>query len=161
MIYRLDGDSGEGEVYAMDQLLGDDFNVGLALNGIAVTPDEGYLIVGEVVPGRLYRVSLSDSSDIMQIALTGDDMVFADGLVFSGDDLYVMGIVTGASRVLFDTDFSSGNVVQRDQIPQITNATLAEGNVYVIKSEILKAGTTNPPELPFEIFRLDTAAYDE
>jgi sugar lactone lactonase YvrE len=159
-LYRLDPATGTGSILATDPLLDDITGAGLGINGIALTPDESALIVGKFLPASLLRVSLSDTADLQVIALTGDTLPSPDGLVVLDDDLYA---VSGdsVSRVRLAADYRSGDVVNVKQIPGLSTAAVAEGQLYVIKSDVVNFVLNQPLSLPFEIFRVDLAAFGE
>lgn len=159
-LYRLDPATGTGSVFASDPLLADVSGVGLGMNGIALAPHGSALLVGKFIPASLLRVSLADPNDISVIALTGDTLPSPDGLAVLDDDLYA---VSGdsVSRVRLAADSRSGDVVNVPQIAGLSTATVAEGQLYVIKSDVLNFVLNQPPDLPFEIFRVDLAAFDQ
>jgi sugar lactone lactonase YvrE len=159
-LYRLDPATGTGSVFASDPRLDDVTNLGLGLNGIALTPDGSALLVGAFIPASLWRISVADPDDIAAITLTGDTLPSPDGLAVLDDDLYA---VSGdsVSRVRFAADFRSGDVVNVKQISGLSTATVAEGQLYVIKSDVTNFVLNRPLDLPFEIFRVDLAEFDQ
>jgi sugar lactone lactonase YvrE len=158
-VYRLDPATGEGEVFATDGRFADITGAGLGLNGIEITPDGDTLIVAKFAPPTLFRVPVPDPREVRAIALSGDSLPSPDGLEFLGGNLYTVAN-TSVSRVAFNTDFSGGNVVTRDQVSGLSTAAAAEGALYVIKSEVTNWVIGNPLELPFEILKVDLAAFD-
>lgn len=159
-LYRLDPATAVGSILATDPLLDDVTGVGLGANGIALTPDESTLIVGKFVPASLLRVSLSNTDDIQVIALSGDTLPSPDGLAMLDDDLYTVSD-TSVSRVRLAADFLFAEVVTVPQVSGLSTAAVAEGQLYVIKSEVLNFVLNQPLDLPFEIFRVDLAAFDQ
>lgn len=171
-LYRLDPQNGEGSILATDPMFEDNLGQGTGLNGIVVTPDETALIVSKFFPSQLFRVSLPDGDNVTPITLTGDAITTivssplgdvplgGDGLALLAGDLFA--VSPGAvSRVRLAEDYSAGVVVA---VPQtdgngLTTATEAEGELYVIKSEVAALILEQPPQLPFEIFRVDLAAF--
>lgn len=135
---------------------------GLGLNGLAVTPDEQFLIVAKFTPQRLFRVGLDDPSDVVDVELSGDAFMGGtaisgcDGIVFSGDALYVT-FAELVKRVEFSDDWSTG-VVSTLDVPNVGNglstATVAGGAVYVVKSEVTAFVLGQEPNLPFQIVRV-------
>ncbi len=158
-LYKLDPATGTGSILAVDPLLDDITGAGLGQNGIALTPDESALIVGKFVPASLLRVSLADPSDIQVVALSGDTLPPPDGLAFLDEDLYAVAD-SSVSRVRLAADFRSGEVVTAPQISGLSTAAVAEGQLYVIKSEVLNFVLNQPLQLPFEIFRVDLDAFN-
>ena len=159
-IYRLDATSGEGQVFITDQRFADVTGRGLGLNGIAITPDGGSLIVGKFVPPGLFQVNFSNATSVTPVSLSGDNLPTPDGLAFLNGDLYTVSN-SSISRVRFQGDFSAADVITRDQISGLSTATVAEGGLYAIKSEVT-TWFINPSlvDLPFEIFQVDIDAFD-
>lgn len=158
-IYRLDPASGEGEVFASDPLFNDLTGAGLGLNGIAVSPSGDALIVAKFFPAGLLRVSLPDGSDIAQVALSGDTLPSPDGLMVLDGDLYAVSDAA-VSRVRPDDGFASATVTVAPQVSGLSTGTVAEGELYAIKSEVTRFVVGQPLMLPFEILRIDSAAFD-
>jgi sugar lactone lactonase YvrE len=159
-IYRLDPATGSGAILATDPLFADVSNAGLGLNGIALTPDETTLIVARFLPASLLRVSLTEGNSITPIALTGDALPSPDGLAVLENYVYA---VSGerVSRVRLNTDFSAGEVVNVAQKSGLSTATIAESQLYVIKSEVVNFVLMKSLNTPFEIFRVDTLAFEQ
>lgn len=158
-IYRLDPATGTGSVLTTSPMLDDITGAGLGLNGIALTPDESTLIVGKFVPASLLRVSLDDPDTIEVIALTGATLPPPDGLAVLDGDVYAVADAS-VSRVRLSADSRSGEVVTVPQISGLSTAAVAESQLYVIKSEVLNFVLNQPLALPFEIFRVDLAAFE-
>ncbi len=135
---------------------------GLGLNGLAMTPDEQYLIVAKFTPQRLFRIAMDDPDDVVTVDLSGDEFAGlvpisgCDGIVFSGDALYVT-FAEVVKRVDFADDWSTG-VVSTLEVPDVGNglstATVAAGAVYVVKSEVTAFVLGSAPALPFQIVRV-------
>lgn len=159
-LYRLDPATGTGGILTTNPLLDDITGLGLGLNGIAIAPDESALIVGKFVPASLLRVSLGDTDDIQVITLAGDTLPSPDGLAVLDGDLYTVSDST-VSRVRLSPDFRSGDVVTAPQISGLSTATVAESQLYVIKSDVLNSVLNRPLDLPFEIVRVDLTAFDQ
>lgn len=159
-LYRLDPSTGTGSILASDPLFDDITNLGLGLNGIALTTDESALIVGKFVPPSLLRVSLPDADSIEPIVLTGNTLPSPDGLAVLNGDLYT---VAGGSvsRIRPNANFTSGEVVTVAQKSGLSTATIAESELYVIKSEVVNFVLMRPLETPFEIFRVVSSAFDQ
>jgi hypothetical protein len=47
------------------------------------------------------------------------------------------------------------------QVSGLSTATVAEGQLYVIKSDVTNFVLNRPLDLPFEIFRVDLAEFDQ
>jgi sugar lactone lactonase YvrE len=159
-IYRLDAQSGEGSVLVSDPLLADITTLGLGLNGIAVTPDGSGLIAGRFAPASLFHIDLPAADTVTPIELSGDTLPPPDGIVFLDGDLYSVSDAA-VSRVRPGAAFTTATVTLREQVSGLSTATVAEGALYVIKSEVTRSVLGQPLELPFEIFRVDTAAFED
>lgn len=159
-LYRLDPATGTGSILATDPLFEDVTGAGLGLNGIALSPDESALIIGKFVPASLLRVSLPDADTIEPIVLTGDSLPPPDGLAVLDGDLYA---VSGdsVSRVRPNANFTSAEVVTVAQKSGLSTATVAESELYVIKSEVVNFVLSRPLDTPFEVFRVDRGAFDQ
>ena len=135
---------------------------GLGVNGLAVTPDGAYLIVGYFAPPALFRVDIGDPTAIVEVELSGDMFVGGapiagvDGVIFDDDALYVT-FADVVKRVDFADDWSTGTVSTYD-VPDVGNglSTAAEagGAVYVVKSEVTAWVLNGDPALPFQIVKV-------
>lgn len=159
-IYRLDPVSGEGEVFASDPLFSDASGMGLGLNGIAMSVDGGALIVARFLPAALLRVSLPNGDSVVPLALSGDALPAPDGLAVLDGDIYAVSDNT-VSRVRPNTDSTAGTVTVVPQISGLSTATVAEGALYVIKSDVTNFALLRPLNPPFEIFRVDLEAFGD
>jgi sugar lactone lactonase YvrE len=143
----------------------------IGMNGIAVTPNNAYLIVSRTTPAQLLRVSLARPSDVRLVEFTGDafaqdpdpegdDTLFVnpDGIVFSQGRLYVT-FIAGMQRLSFtNANYLKAEVeTTTDLPPGLTTAASAYGSVYAIDCEIhaLLPGSPFPVELPHAIIRVD------
>jgi sugar lactone lactonase YvrE len=159
-LYRLDPATRTGSILASDPLFDDITGAGLGLNGIALSPDESALLVGKFIPASLLRVQLPEADRIEPIVLTGDTLPSPDGLAILDGDLYAVSS-DHVSRVRLNADFTEGNVVTIAQKSGLSTATVAESELYVIKSEVVNFVLNRPLETPFEIFRVDSGAFDQ
>ncbi len=158
-LYKLDPVTGEGEVFANDPLLADMLNVGLGQNGIVVNAAGDALIVAKFVPAGLVRISLPDGDSISAIALSGDPFPTPDGLVELDGDIYSVSDAT-VTRTRLNADSTAGEVVIAAQPESgLSTATVADDQVYVIKSEVTNFVVQQPLNLPFAIFRVDLDAF--
>jgi sugar lactone lactonase YvrE len=157
-LYRLDPATRTGSILATDTVLDDITGAGLGLNGIALTADESALIVGKFLPASLLRVSLPDGAQIEPITLSGTPLPSPDGLALLGGDLYAVS-GNSVSRVRPNADFTAGEVVTVAQKSGLSTATVAESQLYVIKSEVVNFVLRLPLDTPFEIFHVATDAF--
>jgi S1-C subfamily serine protease len=64
------------------------------------------------------------------------------------------------TRVRPNADFSVGEVVTvKQQVSGLSTATVAESQLYVIKSDVISFVVNAPLNPPFEIFRVATGAF--
>jgi len=76
---------------------------------------------------------------------------------------YLYAVTASAvSRVQLEDDYSSGQVITVPQIDGIglSTATVADGWLYVIKSEAGPLALDRPADLPFEFFKVNLGAFD-
>jgi sugar lactone lactonase YvrE len=158
VVHRLEL-GGTAEIWATSPSFTPDVP-GLGLNGLAVTPDESALIVAKFLPPTLFRISLEDPTAITKITLTGDlfeggtAISGADGIVFVDDALFVV-FDDVVKRVDLDAGATMGVVSTIDPPSDgLSTATVAEGELYVVKSEVTAFVLGQRPELPFQILRV-------
>jgi hypothetical protein len=126
---------------------------------VAITPDSNYLLVANTYASTLFRVSLKNPSDITEVTLSGDAFRFPDGLVMIDEILFAVSS-DKIHRVTFsDPAFEEGTVTSIDFIQGMTTGTLAEGQLYVIKS--LTTREDEDPDFPFRIIKVDLDLFDE
>jgi sugar lactone lactonase YvrE len=164
-IYKIDPDEDVGTIYVEnDPILEPESTLSDALrffvpgsNGVVVTPDQPYLLIANTPANTLFRVSLSDPSDIIEVTLHGDDFTSPDGLVLLHETLYA--VSSGEiHRVTFtSTTFDEGTVQSIDFIDGTTTGTRAENQLYVIKSIVNAQDET---DFPF-IIKVDLSLFDE
>lgn len=159
-LYRLDPTTGTGAIFATNALFNDITGAGLGLNGIAFSPDGNALIVGVFFPASLLRVSLPNGDAVAPIALSGDALPSPDGLAVLNGDLYA---VSGdsVSRIRPDPDFTTGKVTNVAQESGLSTATIAESQLYVIKSDVVNYVLKKPLQTPFAIFRVNLDIFGE
>lgn len=162
VIYRIDlRDGSAGELVRDDQMAAAMGRFGL--NGIVVTPDGEHVIGGFSSPSRLFVMPRRAPGKVREIAISGapftvdhdPNFTGADGLAFVGDTLYVVHD-GGVHEISFTAPDYSEGVARQALAPEsgLTTATVADGELYVIKSEVLRtAHMRQPPNLPFKIYR--------
>lgn len=169
-IYRI-GATGGAEVFASSPDFAPVAPGALALNGLDIAPGGNDLLVVKTVPPALYRVSLTDPSDIVEVSFSGDpfsvpgDPRFPgpDGLEFFGKKLYVV-YDGGVQQLRFSgNDYTHAEVRTTTEVPTgLTSITIAEGRLFVIDSEVYRVWYQGlAPELPFAIRRLDIGLFDD
>lgn len=160
VIYRVDLQAGTAGEFVRDGRMSAPAGQ-LGLNGIAVSPDDAYVIAGFTSPSKLFVVPRA-GGEVCEISLAGDPFapdhdphfLGADGILFIGDKLYVIHD-GGVQQVTFTApDYSSGTVVARlVREPGLSTATVADGQLYVVKSEVVRMmHMRQPPRLPFKIY---------
>lgn len=125
-------------------------------NGIVVTDDD-VLIVGQYAPAKLLRIPLSAPDEIAEITLTGDAIGAipngADGITWVGDALAI-----AANQRLLRVESADGwrsaTVSARTPPAPIAAVTVAEGQLYGLKGEVVPFVLGLPPDLPFQIVAL-------
>lgn len=135
---------------------------GLGLNGLAITPDESALVLAKYLPPTLFRIELDDPAAITKVVLSGEFFqggtatAGADGIIFLDDALYVV-FDDVIKRVDFEPGGAAG-VVSDVESPTdgLSTATVAEGELYVVKSEVNDFVLGQAPDLPFQILRIPT-----
>lgn len=160
-VYRLDPNTELGSLYISDPALSDVAAIGLGGNGIAISDSQDSLLVSRGFPAQIVRIDLPTPDTVTVISVTGDTLGFTDGMVFFEDDLYTVNSQT-VGRIQFD-DSGDGTLVSSEELvpgPSLTTNTVAEGMVYVIKSDVLSFIGGGELDLPFEFFAIDLEAYD-
>lgn len=165
-IYRIDPDEESGTLYVDNNpilepplLLPENIRFFVpGSNGVALTPDQRYLLIANTQANTLFRVSLSDPSDIIEVALYGDDFTAPDGLVmFNSQTLYAVSSVKIHQATFTGTAFDEAVVQSIDFVGGTTTGTLAENQLYVIKS-LVKADDES--DFPL-IIKVDLSLFDE
>ena len=133
-------------------------------NGLALTPDGRYLLTGHYLPPKFFRIALpnapTDSPQVQTIPLTGThpfSQLFsgADGITFFGGSLYV---AFGSSLVKvdpIDTSWSTASYVALDAGRTIAALAIAEGQLYVLESDVAAFVLSGAPPKNFAIVRID------
>lgn len=130
------------------------YGEGTNANGIAVTPDEQYLLVIQMDTGRLYRIDIA-SQEVDEIDLGGETLTSGDGLVLDGQTLYVVRQADNEVAVVELTeDFASGTVTSRIQAESLTAPATAVkiGNrLLVVNTQFNTLEGDQGPVLPFTV----------
>lgn len=169
VIYRVDAADGSAREFVRDVRMTAPMGQ-FGLNGIVVTPDGERIIAGFTSPSRLFVFSRKDPAEVSEIALSGDPFAVpgdrnftgADGIVFIGEQLFVIHD-GGVQRVTFTAADHSAGTVKSVVAPEsgLTTATVVDGELYVIKAEVLRTmHMRQPPNLPFKIYRFPRKLFD-
>lgn len=157
-IYRLDPATGTGSIFATDPLFAGLPGAALGLNGITFNADGNALVVAKLAARQLLWVSFPDPDVIRALELSGDALPLPDGLVELDGDIYSVSDST-VSRTRLNAGQTAGQVLVTEQRSGLSTATVAEGDIYVIKSEVFNFVIDAPLDTPFEIFRVDLEAF--
>ena len=132
------------------------YQTGFNLNGIASTPDGKYLIVVQSNTGKLFRITVADKS-VTEINLGGGTVASGDGILLSGQTLYVVrNSAVLIVPVTLTADFSSGTLGTAFTDPSLRfPTTIAQDgkDLLVVNSQFDRRPTANP-ELPFTVSRV-------
>ncbi len=141
----------------------------VGLNGLDFSPDGERLLVATTIPAALYSIPVAHPENFVAVQTSGDTFAMPgdprfpgpDGIEFHDEDLYVV-YDGGVQKLAFgDGDYTQATVATTTAVPTgLTSITIAEGEVYVIDSEVFRAlYLFLPPELPFAIVHLDTGLF--
>ena len=167
--YRVDARDGSAGEFVRDAQMAAPMGQ-FGLNGVVVTPDDRHVIGGFTSPSKLFITSRTDPQGVREITLEGDPLAVpndphftgADGIIFIGEVLYVVND-GGVQQVTFSgADYSTGRV-KSVRAPEggLTTATVVDGELYVIKAEVVRAmHMRQPPNLPFKIYRFPRSLFE-
>ncbi len=152
-LYRVSLANETAEVFVTDAAL----ETGVIGNNGIVYRD-GVLLMGKYAPAKMLRIELSDPTALTEVTLSGDEVGMLpngfDGMVWDGDVL----TIAGNSQVFRATSADNWNSAQlKAYSPPVNIAavTVAEGQVYGLKGEIVAYVLSSDPDLPFELLALD------
>ena len=130
------------------------YQTGFNLNGIAATTDGRYLVVVQSNTGKLFRITVADKT-VAEIDLGGGTVMSGDGILLSGQTLYVVrNSATLIVPVIMSADFSSGTLgtAFTDASLRYPTTIAQSGNrLLVVNSQFDKRGSGLTPELPFTV----------
>lgn len=130
---------------------------GVNLNGIVASPAGATLLVVQTNTGILFRVDIA-SRDISRVAVTGSDLLFGDGPLRVGDELFVArNAANEIVRLRLGADWHAAkaeSTVQNDAFAFPTALAALRGRLLVTNSQ-LDAGSS--PKLPFTVVDLPLA----
>jgi sugar lactone lactonase YvrE len=163
-VYRADADAETVAVWADDPMLSPTGSGLLGGNGIAVTDDDGYVIVSKTSPAsppQLLRIALDDPGNIDEIVTTPAIDDFADGMSFLGGDLYIAMVAVGnVLRLVSTDDWATASVTTATAVTGTSTVRPADGRLYGIYSDITKALLGLTPVPPFRIFEVDLGSFE-
>ncbi|MEV4094048.1 SMP-30/gluconolactonase/LRE family protein [Streptosporangium saharense] len=126
------------------------------LNGIVADPSGRYLLTADMTGADLYRLDPA-SGAIRRVALTGGDMLHADGLELRDGRLWAAHNVDNViSRWKVTGNGSAARVERRltDEALQVpTTLVFANGTLHVVRSQFDKGGPLGEgtPQIPFSV----------
>ncbi len=168
-VYRADAEAETVTVWADDPLLNPNGDGLFGGNGIAVTEDDGFVIVSKTSAGltpNLVRIALNDPTTVGELVATPALEAFADGMTFLDGDLYIAMVVAGdVVRLTSEDDWATASVAiapagAGTQVLGISTVRPAEGQLYAIYSDITRVLLDLPPVPPFRIFKVDLGSFE-
>ncbi len=130
-----------------------DYGASFNLNGIAITPDDRYLLSVQSNTGNLYRIDVSDKS-VTQVTVSGYELTAGDGIELDGNLLFVVRNMNAeVVTIEMNDDYTSGAVVQVTggafRFPTTIAAT--SDSLLVVNAQLDQQGPGGSPVLPFTI----------
>ena len=130
-----------------------DYGPSFNLNGIAITPDDRYLLSIQTTTGNLYRIDVSDKS-VTQVTVSGYPLTAGDGIELDDDLLFVVRNMNAeVVTIEMNDDYTSGEVVQVTggafRFPTTIAAT--SDSLFVVNAQLDQQGPGGSPVLPFTI----------
>jgi sugar lactone lactonase YvrE len=138
------------------------YKEGFNLNGIVATPDGRYLLTVQSNTGKLYRID-TQTEQVTPVDLGDAKLTNGDGLVLTGNTLYVIRNQGFITKISLDENFKSGEVVEPNTpVPSPTNevdgdfpttGALVGGRLLVVNSQFDEGGPVGgaDPEIPFTV----------
>ena len=130
---------------------------GVNLNGIVASPDGKTLLAVQTNTGILFRIDVA-SGEISHVAVKGAELLFGDGLLRVGDDLYV---ARNAANEIVRLKLGAGwhsavteSTLSNSELAFPTALAVLRGRLLVTNSQ-LNAGSS--PTLPFTVLALPLA----
>ena len=142
------------------------------LNGLALSPDENYLIVSvmdrnDAGGGRLVSINVA-SRELKDVELTGTEAVAAfagsDGMFFEDDMLFMVNLFSPAGAIItaeFSEGYSSAELTIRDAFQEHYDrpsaSTINNGKHWTVNSQLdhiiddENGALGTPPSLPFTV----------
>ncbi len=160
VMYRLQPDQNIGVLIATSDLL----NGLLGSNGVAMTPDETAVIVGNYAPARLAVVSLDAPND--PIAMTFEGGRFqdgltggADGIFWHGDALYVSFPGKLIRLVPHGRDWNHSTLYEVPLAGGVSDVELIGDTLYVGNGQPINYVTGETPD-PFTVSPVPWSAWE-
>lgn len=124
------------------------------LNGIAISPDDRYLLTVQSNTGLLFRVD-TDTREITAVDLGGQSLTGGDGIELDGNELFVVrNMAAEVLTIEMSDDYASGQLrrtftSEAFQFPTTVAAT--SDSLLVINAQLNAMGPGGSPVLPFTI----------
>ncbi len=152
-LHEVDRAAGTASVFLEDPALAPEI---IGLNGIVVKDDE-YLLVGKYAPGRLLKVPLDGPEGFTEVVVGGAGMGALpdgpDGIAWMGDELVIAANST-VLRVASTDDWATATSTASTPPAAVAAVTVAQGEVYGLKGEIVPYVLGTEISRPFELLRL-------
>ncbi len=142
------------------------------LNGLAITPDNKYLIASvmdrlDAGDGRLVRIDLGANA-VSDVRLEGSEALSAfggsDGMFFNGEELFMVNVYSAAGAIItaqFDKTYSTATLQIRDKFQEVydrpTASAISGGKLWTVNSQLdhimddANGAKGTPHETPFEV----------
>ena len=142
------------------------YEPGFNLNGIVATTDGRYLLTVQSNTGKLYRID-TQTEQVTPVDLGGAKLTNGDGLVLTGNTLYVIRNQGFITKISLGNNFKSGEVVEDNiTVPSPTDevdgdfpttGALVGGRLLVVNSQFDEGGPVGgaDPEKPFTVAAMD------
>ena len=163
-LWRVRGGQSGGQLEAWLNLTNTpiEYKKNFNLNGIVATPDGRFLLTVQSNTGKLYRINIEDK-EVIKVNVSGPKLTNGDGLVLTGNTLYVIRNQGFITKISLDKNFESGRVEGDTTVPSPeaqdfpTTAALVGGRLLVVNSQFAEEGPADnpevldPPEIPFTV----------
>ncbi len=165
-VYRADASKLQVTTFAADPLLAPGL---IGANGIAVDAQERFLLVAKFLPPALVRVNLASPLDVADIDLINDTtdgfaggvdgVTVLDGKVYLAIDAQLAQATPDPTWSYATLAFHDLTVPNGDPVSGVSGITVAEGALYLSKSDVTRFATGAAPELPFRVFHVPTTVF--
>lgn len=161
-IYRLNRETGLGELYVVDPLLGDSTGNGLGANGIEIMNEGNTLIITRMLPPAVVTVSLPEPDLVKEVELQGEAIPLPNfGIRAFENDLY-WAVLGATARLRFSDDYETASavLVSLEDAVQTTSLEVAESALYAVNSDVLTFLSTGQTRPPLFIYKIATAEFE-
>lgn len=165
-VYRADATKQQLTTFAADPLLTPGL---IGANGIAVDAQERFLLVAKFLPPALVRVNLASPLDVRAVDLINntadgfaggvDGVTVLEGKVYMAIDAQLAQATPDPTWSYATLAFHDLKVPNGDPVSGVSGITVAEGTLYLSKSDVTRFATGAAPELPFRVFRVSPTVF--